>query len=251
MLNACLHKMHRGLAIRKVVIVLRKLDVLFSEDSRTRDHLDGFDRKQEREKKSMATSMRAAVLQKTLHLTIESRTRPEPGRGEVLIRVKAVGVCGSDVHYYTHGRIGPFVVERPMILGHEMAGIIEAIGAEVPKERIGESVAVEPGVPDRVCEFCRMGRYNLCPNINFMATPPCDGALTDYVVVPADFAFKLPEHVSPRRGRANGAVVCRRICDPSEWPEGRTERGHYRRGTDRIGYATSCTRGRGRFDCRA
>jgi L-iditol 2-dehydrogenase len=87
-----------------------------------------------------------------------------------------------------------------MILGHEMAGIIEAIGAEVPKERIGDAVAVEPGVPDRVCEFCRMGRYNLCPNINFMATPPCDGALTDYVVVPADFAFKLPKHVSLHEG---------------------------------------------------
>src|ERR1700683_3958340 len=156
----------------------------------------------------MATSMmRAAVLQKTLHLTIESRKRPEPNRGEVLIRVKAVGVCGSDVHYYTHGRIGPFVVERPMILGHEMAGIIEAVGPEVAEERIGEAVAVEPGIPDRVCEFCRMGRYNLCPNISFMATPPCDGALTDYVVVPADFAFEpgIPDRVCEfcRMGRYN------------------------------------------------
>jgi L-iditol 2-dehydrogenase len=149
----------------------------------------------------MATSMmRAAVLQKTLHLTIESRKRPEPHRGEVLIRVKAVGVCGSDVHYYTHGRIGPFIVERPMILGHEMAGIIEAVGPEVAEERIGEAVAVEPGIPDRVCEFCRMGRYNLCPNISFMATPPYDGALTDYVVVPADFAFRLPKHLSLDEG---------------------------------------------------
>jgi L-iditol 2-dehydrogenase len=149
----------------------------------------------------MATSMmRAAVLQKTLHLTIESRERPEPHRGEVLIRVKAVGVCGSDVHYYTHGRIGPFIVERPMILGHEMAGIIEAVGPEVAEERIGEAVAVEPGIPDHVCEFCRMGRYNLCPNISFMATPPCDGALTDYVVVPADFAFRLPKHLSLDEG---------------------------------------------------
>jgi L-iditol 2-dehydrogenase len=87
-----------------------------------------------------------------------------------------------------------------MILGHEMAGIIEAVGPEVAEERIGEAVAVEPGIPDRVCEFCRMGRYNLCPNISFMATPPCDGALTDYVVVPADFAFKLPKHLSLDEG---------------------------------------------------
>jgi L-iditol 2-dehydrogenase len=87
-----------------------------------------------------------------------------------------------------------------MILGHEMAGIIEAVGPEVAEERIGEAVAVEPGIPDRVCEFCRMGRYNLCPNISFMATPPCDGALTDYVVVPADFAFKLPKHLTLDEG---------------------------------------------------
>jgi L-iditol 2-dehydrogenase len=146
------------------------------------------------------TTMRAAVLQKRLHLTIESRQRPEPGPGEVLIRVKSVGVCGSDVHYYTHGRIGPFIVERPMILGHEMAGIVEAVGPGVPNERIGEKVAVEPGVPDRTCEFCRAGRYNLCPNIIFMATPPSDGALTDYVAVPADFAFKLPAHLSLDEG---------------------------------------------------
>jgi len=144
--------------------------------------------------------MRAAVLQKALHLTIETRHRPDPGPGEVLVRVKSVGVCGSDVHYYTHGRIGPFIVERPLILGHEMAGIIEAVGKGVPSERIGQRVAVEPGVPDRVCEFCRSGRYNLCPNISFMATPPVDGALADYVVVPTDFAFKLPEHLTLDEG---------------------------------------------------
>lgn len=149
----------------------------------------------------MATStMRAIVLQKPLHMTMEMRKRPAPGRGEVLVRVRSVGVCGSDVHYYTHGRIGPFVVESPLILGHEMAGIIESVGDEVPEDRIGARVAVEPGVPDRVCEFCRGGRYNLCPNISFMATPPFDGALTDYVVVPTDFAFTLPEHVSLDEG---------------------------------------------------
>lgn len=148
----------------------------------------------------MDTTMRAAVLQKPLHITMEMRRRPTPGRGEVLVRVKSVGVCGSDVHYYTHGRIGPFVVEGPLILGHEMAGIIEAVGDDVSTDRIGERVAVEPGVPDRVCEFCRSGRYNLCPKMSFMATPPVDGALTDYVVAPADFAFKLPAQVSLDEG---------------------------------------------------
>ncbi len=146
------------------------------------------------------TTMRAVVLQKPLHMVLETRNRPVPGRGEVLVRVKSVGVCGSDVHYYTHGRIGPFVVERPLILGHEMSGIIEAVGDQVSQNRIGERVAVEPGVPDRICEFCRTGHYNLCPNMQFMATPPFDGAFVDYVSVPEDFAFKLPEHVSLDEG---------------------------------------------------
>lgn len=145
-------------------------------------------------------TMRAAVLQKPLHMTMETRNRPTPARGEVLIRVKSVGVCGSDVHYYTHGRIGPFVVENPIVLGHEMAGIIEGVGPGVSERRIGEAVAVEPGIPDRTCEFCRAGRYNLCANIKFMATPPVDGAFVDYVVVPEDFTFKLPGHVSLDEG---------------------------------------------------
>jgi L-iditol 2-dehydrogenase len=149
----------------------------------------------------MAThTMRAAVLQKPLHMTMETRDRPTPARGEVLIRVKSVGVCGSDVHYYTHGRIGPFVVENPIVLGHEMAGIVEGVGPGVSERRIGDLVAVEPGVPDRTCEFCRAGRYNLCANIKFMATPPVDGAFVDYVAVPEDFTFKLPEHVSLDEG---------------------------------------------------
>ena len=145
-------------------------------------------------------TMRAAVLQKPLHMTMETRIRPVPARGEVLVRVRSVGVCGSDVHYYTHGRIGPFIVERPLVLGHEMSGTIESVGEDVPESRIGERVAVEPGIPDRVCEFCRMGRYNLCANVRFMATPPHDGAFVDYVAVPSDFAFKLPDHVSLEEG---------------------------------------------------
>jgi L-iditol 2-dehydrogenase len=118
----------------------------------------------------------------------------------VLVRVRSVGVCGSDVHYYTHGRIGPFVVERPLILGHEMAGVIAALGPGVTMRSVGQRVAVEPGVPDRVCEFCRAGRYNLCPNVQFMATPPVDGAFTEFVVMPADFVYPLPDHVTLEEG---------------------------------------------------
>jgi L-iditol 2-dehydrogenase len=133
-------------------------------------------------------------------MSMQERARPAPGPGEVLVRVHRVGVCGSDVHYYTHGRIGGFIVEKPIVLGHEMAGIIEDVGAGVDRKRVGQRVAVEPGVPDRTCEWCRRGRYNLCPNVQFMATPPFDGALADYIVTPEDFAFELPENVSLDEG---------------------------------------------------
>lgn len=148
----------------------------------------------------MAEMMQAAVLQRANVVTMELRPRPEPGPGEVLVRVRSVGVCGSDVHYYTHGRIGPFVVNSPLILGHEMAGTIAALGPGVTARSVGQRVAVEPGVPDRVCDFCRSGRYNLCPNVRFMATPPIDGAFTEYVVMPADFVYPLPDHVSLEEG---------------------------------------------------
>lgn len=148
----------------------------------------------------MADTMRAMVLQTPGVIKLETRLKPEPGPGDVLVRVRSVGVCGSDVHYYTHGKIGPFVVERPLVLGHEMAGVIEEIGKDVPASRLGERVAIEPGVPDRTCGFCRSGRYNLCPNVQFMATPPFDGAFADYIVSPADFAFTLPDHVTLEEG---------------------------------------------------
>ncbi len=148
----------------------------------------------------MPDTMRAAVLQTRGVMQMETRPKPVPGPGEVLVRVHSVGVCGSDVHYYTHGKIGPFVVEKPLVLGHEMAGIIEEVGKGVSASRVGERVAVEPGVPDRTCSFCRSGRYNLCPNVQFMATPPVDGAFVDYIVSPADFAFALPANVTLEEG---------------------------------------------------
>jgi L-iditol 2-dehydrogenase len=146
------------------------------------------------------TAMRVAVLERQNVMSMQERNRPEPGPNEVLVRVHRVGVCGSDVHYYTHGRIGGFIVENPIVLGHEMAGVIEAVGPGVDRKRIGERVAVEPGVPDRTCEWCRRGRYNLCPNVQFMATPPYDGALADYIVTANDFAFALPANVSLDEG---------------------------------------------------
>lgn len=121
---------------------------------------------------------------------------PRIGKDEVLVRIKAVGICGSDVHYYTTGRIGDFVVEKPLILGHECSGEIVEVGKNVEGLQLGDRVALEPGIPCRKCQYCKSGRYNLCPNVRFMATPPVDGAFVEYVAHPADFVFKLPEKTS-------------------------------------------------------
>jgi L-iditol 2-dehydrogenase len=143
---------------------------------------------------------RAAVMYGTHDVRLEDKPVPEPGAKEVLVEIKAVGVCGSDVHYYEEGRIGSFVVEEPLILGHEAMGTIVGLGEDVTKHEVGERVALEPGVPDMTCRECRAGRYNLCPNVRFFATPPIDGAFTNYVAIHEDFAFTLPDNLSDNAG---------------------------------------------------
>ena len=142
----------------------------------------------------------AAVLYAPHDIRIEDRPVPKPGPREVLIEIKAVGVCGSDVHYYEHGRIGSYVVRQPLILGHESSGVIVDVGEDVSRERIGQRVAIEPGVPDGVCRQCRTGHYNLCPNVRFFGTPPIDGAFTNYVTILSDFAYALPDQMSDEEG---------------------------------------------------
>ena len=121
---------------------------------------------------------------------------PTPRSDEVLVEVRAVGVCGSDVHYYEHGRVGRYVLEQPMVLGHEAAGVIVALGAAVTGHRVGDRVALEPGIPCRRCRSCRTGHYNLCADVRFFATPPVDGAFARYVTIPEDFAHRVPEDLS-------------------------------------------------------
>jgi L-iditol 2-dehydrogenase len=142
------------------------------------------------------TTMRAAVLHGIEKLVIEERPVPRPGDGQVLVRVTAVGVCGSDVHYYEHGRIGDFVVEQPMVLGHESSGVIVSVGEGVGTDRVGQRVSTEPGLPDLSCSECLAGRYNLCPAMRFFATPPVDGSLAEYVVVHEAFAHPVPDQLS-------------------------------------------------------
>ena len=121
---------------------------------------------------------------------------PAPAPHEVLVRISSVGVCGSDVHYYEHGRIGSYVVSDPLVLGHEASGVVEGVGAAVTRLSVGDRVSLEPGVPDLSCPQCLAGRYNLCENMRFHATPPHDGSFAEYVVHHELFAHRVPEQIS-------------------------------------------------------
>lgn len=121
---------------------------------------------------------------------------PDPAPHEALIRIESVGVCGSDIHYYAEGKIGTQVLREPVILGHEYAGIVEAVGAEADASLIGKRIAVEPGIPCMRCEWCRRGAYNVCRDMFFPGGPGCDGALCEYVAVHAAFCFPVPEGMS-------------------------------------------------------
>jgi L-iditol 2-dehydrogenase len=140
--------------------------------------------------------MRASVLRGVKDIVVEERPVPEPGPHEVLVQVTAVGTCGSDVHYYEHGRIGGFVVEQPLILGHEPSGVVVARGSRATRHEPGQRVSLEPGVPCFTCAQCRHGRYNLCPDVRFFATPPVDGAFCEYVTLHENFAHSVPETLS-------------------------------------------------------
>lgn len=138
----------------------------------------------------------ACVLYGKQDLRIEEREIPKAGPGQLLVKVHTVGICGTDVHFYTHGEIGPFKPTKPMIMGHESCGIVAGLGPDVTGFNIGDRVAVEPGVPCRKCDFCKRGRYNLCHDMKFFSLPPTDGALRRYVAIDADYCYKIPEGMS-------------------------------------------------------
>ena len=159
--------------------------------------------------------MQTAVLLEPYQFELQERRRPSPGPDDVLVAVREVGICGSDIHYYEHGRIGDLVVEDPLVLGHESAGEVVDVGENVTRLEPGDRVAIEPGVPCRRCRHCKEGEYHLCEDVRFMATPPHDGAFTEYVSWPGDFAYKLPENVSTTEGAlceplSVGIHACRR-----------------------------------------
>ena len=141
--------------------------------------------------------MRALVLERQHELKLRDIDLPlAVGPGDVRIRIHTVGVCGSDVHYYTHGRIGSFVVEAPMVLGHEASGTVVEVGAGVTGLKPGDRVCMEPGIPDLSSRASKLGLYNVDPSVVFWATPPVHGVLTPEVVHPAAFTYKLPDAVS-------------------------------------------------------
>jgi L-iditol 2-dehydrogenase len=159
--------------------------------------------------------MRVAALSDVESFELVDRPRPEPGPDQALVAVREVGICGSDVHYYERGENSGNVVDFPFVLGHESAGVVVETGEEVTGLEPGDRVAIEPGVPCRRCERCKAGEYHLCDEVTFMASPPDDGALAEYVAWPADFLHELPDDVSLREGAlceplSVGVHACRR-----------------------------------------
>jgi L-iditol 2-dehydrogenase len=148
----------------------------------------------------MKGEMLAAVMTGIKTIEMQKRPIPVPKDNEVLVKIKHVGLCGSDLHFYEHGRIGDIVVDVPTVLGHESAGVIVEMGKDVKGLQVGDKVALEPGVGCGKCEFCKTGRYNLCPDVAFMAIPGYDGAFTEYVAYPYDMAFKLPDGLDTIEG---------------------------------------------------
>jgi L-iditol 2-dehydrogenase len=125
---------------------------------------------------------------------------PKIKEDQVLIKLEYVGICGSDVHYLEHGSIGDFIVNGDFILGHECAGEIVEIGSKVSDLTVGDKVALEPGATCGQCEFCKSGKYNLCPDVEFLATPPYHGCLENYIAFPANMCFKLPSNITTKEG---------------------------------------------------
>lgn len=148
----------------------------------------------------MEGKMKTAVMLGIGKMGFEERDIPVPKENEVLVKLEYVGICGSDLHYYESGAIGDYVVKPPFVLGHEPGGTVVEVGKDVKHLKVGDRVALEPGKTCGHCEFCRTGRYNLCPDVVFFATPPVDGVFQEYVAHEADLCFKLPENVSTLEG---------------------------------------------------
>lgn len=143
---------------------------------------------------------RAAYMTGIKQIEIRDIEIPKLSDKDVLVKLEYVGICGSDVHYLEHGKIGDFIVDGDFILGHECSGTVVEIGSGVQNLKVGDKVALEPGITCGQCEFCKTGRYNLCPEVEFLATPPYHGSLMNYIAFPENMCFKLPENITTKEG---------------------------------------------------
>ena len=147
----------------------------------------------------------AAVMPEVGRIELKDVDEPILGPRDAMVRIEAVGVCGSDTAYFTVGHIGDYVVNGPIILGHECAGQVVVVGSEVTQVAVGDRVAIEPGRPCRDCTECMAGRYHLCPDLVFFATPPYDGSLVQRMAIDERQLFRLPENMSYEEGA---------LCEP-------------------------------------
>jgi L-iditol 2-dehydrogenase len=147
--------------------------------------------------------IRAAVLLEPGRVELRSVARPSIGPDDVLVAPRAVGICGSDLHLYRHGRIGTSVVQSPLVVGHESAGEVVAVGQRVERLRVGDRVVIEPGIACGQCRWCHQGDYNLCAQVRFLGIPPSDGAMAEVVAAPARFVHAMPDALS----WADGAMI--------------------------------------------
>lgn len=156
----------------------------------------------------------AFVLQSIKKVSFENREIPKlRDEYDVRVHIEQTGICGSDVHYWQRGRIGDFILESPIVLGHESSGTVVEVGKKVKNLKVGDRVAVEPGVPCRHCDYCRAGTYNLCADTVFAATPPWDGTLQKYYIVAGDYCYPIPDHMTAEDGAlVEPVAVAVQIC---------------------------------------
>ena len=153
--------------------------------------------------RSVPAEMTAGVLTKVREIQFEVWPVPVPGPDEVLVKMRIVGVCGSDVHWYADGKLGAATATEALVLGHEAAGVVVQVGERVTNLEPGDRVCLEPGIPCDKCNYCRSGRYNICRSLRFYGTPrggTVHGTFREYLTHPAAFTFKLPERVDLESG---------------------------------------------------
>ncbi len=170
----------------------------------------------------MPKANRMAYLDADHKFTLKEEPIPKPGPGQVLVQVKANGICGSDLHFWKEGRLGNYVVTRPYVPGHEASGVVAELGEGVGGFAAGDPVVIEPGIPCGRCRHCRDGRYNLCPDVVFLSAPPVNGTFCDFIAVRSDALHPLPAEMSFEQGALVAPGTSVNLQAPATDPTGYT-----------------------------